>query len=164
MSLPGGTDGPGWGAHGQGPLLKDVHCALLRLMEGLDEEIQEAPTLAGYGSAADLGPQEAYRCYRAETQPTRPPCFTSWKWTLQDCVAETAGFFKLGMLRLSWRHQRPHRMCAGKAGMGMIMNTFSVLPVNHLPLSMEEQHREHRQNTKNRQRAGDPASPHIVLQ
>ncbi len=54
-------EGPAWGAHGQGPLLKDIHCALLRLMEGMDEEIQEAPTLAGYGSAANLAPQEAYK-------------------------------------------------------------------------------------------------------
>ena len=46
--------------------------------------------------------------------------------------------------------------------MGMIMNRFSVLPVNRLPLSMGEQQREHRQNTKINQRAGDQASPHIV--
>lgn len=57
----GAVEGPAWGAHGQGPLLRDVHCALLRLMEGVDEEILEAPTLAGYGSAANLAPQEAYK-------------------------------------------------------------------------------------------------------
>ena len=41
--------------------MKDIHCSLLRLMEGIDQEVQEAPTLAGYGSAADLSPHEAYR-------------------------------------------------------------------------------------------------------
>ena len=41
--------------------MKDIHCSLLRLMEGHDQEVQEAPTLAGYGSAADLSPHEAYR-------------------------------------------------------------------------------------------------------
>lgn len=53
---------PAWGAIGQGALMKDIHCSLLRLMEGIDQEVQEAPTLAGYGSAADLSPHEAYRC------------------------------------------------------------------------------------------------------
>ena len=52
---------PAWGADGQGALMKDIHCSLLRLMEGIDQEVQEAPTLAGYGSAADLSPHEAYR-------------------------------------------------------------------------------------------------------
>lgn len=41
--------------------MQDIHCSLLRLMEGHDQEVQEAPTLAGYGSAADLSPHEAYR-------------------------------------------------------------------------------------------------------
>jgi hypothetical protein len=63
------VEGPAWGAHGQGPLLRDVHCALLRLMEGADEEILEAPTLAGYGSAAALAPQEAYKPLLGVTWP-----------------------------------------------------------------------------------------------
>ena len=54
---------PAWGADGQGTLMKDIHCTMLRLMEGIDQEVQEAPTLAGYGSAADLSPHEAYRCF-----------------------------------------------------------------------------------------------------
>ena len=52
----------GWGEQRQGNLLRDIHSALLRLLEGLDLELQEAPTLAGYGASADLAPQEAYRC------------------------------------------------------------------------------------------------------
>ena len=41
--------------------MSDVHCAMLRLLEGIDQEVQEAPTLAGYGSAADLYPRDAFR-------------------------------------------------------------------------------------------------------
>jgi hypothetical protein len=51
-----------WGAAGQAALLRDVHSALLRVMEGLDEELMEAATMEGYGAAADLAPQEAYKC------------------------------------------------------------------------------------------------------
>lgn len=83
--IAGTAEAPGWGARGQGPLLKDVHCALLRLMEGLDEDIQEAPTLAGYGSAADLGPQEAYR-----SASIAPTCSRSWRvlsWALGQSVS-----------------------------------------------------------------------------
>ena len=50
-----------WGATGQGKLLCDIHSALIRILEGLDEDLMEAPTMAGYGSAADLAPQDAYR-------------------------------------------------------------------------------------------------------
>ena len=57
---PGG--GTGRGALAQGPLLRDVHCALLRLMEGAEVDVREAPTLAGYGAAAELAPRDAYRC------------------------------------------------------------------------------------------------------
>ena len=49
------------GEAGPGALMSDVHCAMLRLLEGIDQEVQEAPTLAGYGSAADLYPRDAYR-------------------------------------------------------------------------------------------------------
>ena len=31
------------------------------MLEGLDEDLMEAPTMAGYGSATDLAPQDAYR-------------------------------------------------------------------------------------------------------
>lgn len=50
-----------WGPTGQGKLLCDIHSALIRLLEGLDEDLMEAPTMAGYGSATDLAPQDAYR-------------------------------------------------------------------------------------------------------
>ncbi|KAL3145939.1 hypothetical protein ABBQ38_015299 [Trebouxia sp. C0009 RCD-2024] len=50
-----------WGATGQGKLLCDIHSALIRILEGLDEDLMEAPTMAGYGSATDLAPQDAYR-------------------------------------------------------------------------------------------------------
>lgn len=50
-----------WGATGQGKLLCDIHSALIRVLEGLDEDLMEAPTMAGYGSATDLAPQDAYR-------------------------------------------------------------------------------------------------------
>ena len=66
---------PAWGADGQGTLMKDIHCTMLRLMEGIDQEVQEAPTLAGYGSAADLSPHEAYRYLMLRTwcrSGTRP--------------------------------------------------------------------------------------------
>lgn len=44
------------------PLLKDLHLCLLRVLEGVDVELHEAPTMAGYGAAAELGPKEVYRC------------------------------------------------------------------------------------------------------
>ncbi len=50
-----------WGPTGQGRLLCDIHSALIRVLEGLDEDLMEAPTMAGYGSAADLAPQDAFR-------------------------------------------------------------------------------------------------------
>ncbi|KAA6418167.1 MAG: PHD zinc finger-containing [Trebouxia sp. A1-2] len=50
-----------WGATGQGRLLCDIHSALIRVLEGLDEDLMEAPTMAGYGSAVDLAPQDAFR-------------------------------------------------------------------------------------------------------
>lgn len=50
-----------WGPTGQGRLLCDIHSALIRVLEGLDEDLMEAPTMAGYGSATDLAPQDAYR-------------------------------------------------------------------------------------------------------
>ena len=53
--------GRSYGPSGQAALLRDMHAALLRLVEGLDEELMEAPTMEGYGSAADLAPQDAYR-------------------------------------------------------------------------------------------------------
>lgn len=56
------TGGFALGAEGQSVLLRDVHAALLRLLEGLDDNVEEAPTLAGYGAAADLAPQDVYRC------------------------------------------------------------------------------------------------------
>lgn len=49
------------GLAGQGCLLKDLHLSLLRVLEGLDGTLQEAPTMAGYGSAAELGPRQVYR-------------------------------------------------------------------------------------------------------
>ncbi len=52
---------PRWGPAGQGRLLCDIHSALIRVLEGLDEDLMEAPTMAGYGSAADLAPQDAFR-------------------------------------------------------------------------------------------------------
>ncbi len=52
---------PRWGPTGQGRLLCDIHSALIRVLEGLDEDLMEAPTMAGYGSAADLAPQDAFR-------------------------------------------------------------------------------------------------------
>ena len=42
--------------------LRDVHACMLRLAVGLQEEVLEAPTLAGYGAAAELAPHHAYRC------------------------------------------------------------------------------------------------------
>ena len=45
-------------------LLRDLHLCMLRVLEGLDLELQEAPSMAGYGSAADLGPQDVYRCLK----------------------------------------------------------------------------------------------------
>ncbi|KAK9824314.1 hypothetical protein WJX72_009375 [[Myrmecia] bisecta] len=60
---------PMCGAAGQAALLRDIHAALLRLVEGLDEELMEAPTMEGYGSAADLAPQEAYRPLLGVTWP-----------------------------------------------------------------------------------------------
>ena len=59
------TGGFALGAEGQSVLLRDVHAALLRLLEGLDDNVEEAPTLAGYGAAADLAPQDVYRCRAA---------------------------------------------------------------------------------------------------
>ena len=50
-----------WGPTGQGRLLCDIHSALIRVLEGLDEDLMEAPTMAGYGSATDLAPQDAFR-------------------------------------------------------------------------------------------------------
>ncbi len=50
-----------WGPTGQGRLLCDIHSALIRVLEGLDEDLMEAPTMAGYGSAVDLAPQDAFR-------------------------------------------------------------------------------------------------------
>ena len=50
-----------WGPTGQGKLLCDIHSAFIRVLEGLDEDLMEAPTMAGYGSATDLAPQDAYR-------------------------------------------------------------------------------------------------------
>ncbi|KAL0046804.1 hypothetical protein WJX82_010406 [Trebouxia sp. C0006] len=50
-----------WGPTGQGRLLCDIHSALIRVLEGLDEDLMEAPTMAGYGSAVDLTPQDAFR-------------------------------------------------------------------------------------------------------
>ena len=61
-SAAAATGGFARGAEGQSVLLRDVHAALLRVLEGLDEGVEEAPTLAGYGAAADLAPQDVYKC------------------------------------------------------------------------------------------------------
>ena len=45
-------------------LLRDLHLCMLRILEGLDVEPQQAPSMAGYGSAAELGPQDVYRCLK----------------------------------------------------------------------------------------------------
>lgn len=50
-----------WGPAGQGRLLCEMHAALVRVLEGLDEDLMEAPTMAGYGSATDLAPVDSYR-------------------------------------------------------------------------------------------------------
>ena len=50
-----------WGPVGQGRLLCDLHSALVRVLEGLDEDLMEAPTMAGYGSATDLAPADSYK-------------------------------------------------------------------------------------------------------
>lgn len=50
-----------WGPVGQGRLLCDLHAALVRVLEGLDEDLMEAPTMAGYGSATDLAPVDSYK-------------------------------------------------------------------------------------------------------
>ena len=42
-------------------LWKDLHLSMLRILEGHDVAILEAATLAGFGSAADLGPSHVYR-------------------------------------------------------------------------------------------------------
>lgn len=39
----------------------DLHAALVRVLEGLDEDLMEAPTMAGYGSATDLAPVDSYK-------------------------------------------------------------------------------------------------------
>ncbi|KAK9832062.1 hypothetical protein WJX81_003439 [Elliptochloris bilobata] len=57
------------GADGQSVLMRDVHAALLRLLDGLDDDVEEAPTLAGYGAAADLAPQDVYRPLLGTTWP-----------------------------------------------------------------------------------------------
>ncbi len=49
------------GAVGQGRLIRDIHSAMLRLLEGHEEELQELATMAGYGPAAELEPHAAYR-------------------------------------------------------------------------------------------------------
>ena len=35
-----------WGPTGQGKLLWDIHSALIRVQEGLGEDVMEAPTMA----------------------------------------------------------------------------------------------------------------------
>ena len=50
-----------WGPVGQGRLLCDLHSALVRVLEGLDEDLMEAPTMAGYGSATDMAPADSYK-------------------------------------------------------------------------------------------------------
>ena len=42
-------------------LLKDLHLSLVRILEGTDVTLLESPTLAGYGSAAELYPKNVYR-------------------------------------------------------------------------------------------------------
>ncbi len=49
------------GAVGQARLIRDIHSAMLRLLEGQEEELQEPATMAGYGPAAELEPRAAYR-------------------------------------------------------------------------------------------------------
>ena len=41
--------------------LKDVHMSMIRVLEGSDVGLLEPPTLAGYGSAAELYPKNIFR-------------------------------------------------------------------------------------------------------
>ena len=45
-----------------GVFLKDVHMSMIRILEGSDVSLLEPPTLAGYGSAAELYPKNVFRC------------------------------------------------------------------------------------------------------
>ena len=73
------TGGFALGAEGQSVLLRDVHAALLRMLEGLDDNVEEAPTLAGYGAAADLAPQDVYRCRPFSNQPVPFAALAGWR-------------------------------------------------------------------------------------
>ena len=60
VSLPG----DGTGAAEIRPcsvFLKDVHLSMVRVLEGSDVALLEPPTLAGYGSAAELYPKNVFR-------------------------------------------------------------------------------------------------------
>lgn len=61
--LDPGSDPGATGPAGQARLLRDIHIAMLRLLEGQDVDLQEPATLAGYGPADDrlLAPQAAYK-------------------------------------------------------------------------------------------------------
>ena len=43
------------------PVWKDIHLALIRILEGVDVVLLELATLAGFGSAVQLGPSDVYK-------------------------------------------------------------------------------------------------------
>ena len=50
------------GAKGQALLLRDVHTALLRVLESADDELLPPPAAALPIAPPELGPHDAYRC------------------------------------------------------------------------------------------------------
>lgn len=62
-SLDPGSEPSATGPTGEARLLRDIHIAMLRLLEGHEEDLQEPATLAGFGPADDalLAPQAAYK-------------------------------------------------------------------------------------------------------
>lgn len=49
--------------------LKDVHLSMVRVLEGSDVALLEAPTLAGYGSAEELYPKNVFRSVLDSVNP-----------------------------------------------------------------------------------------------
>ena len=50
------------GPKGQALLLRDVHAALLRVLDSADDELMAAPAAALEVAPQELGPHDAFRC------------------------------------------------------------------------------------------------------
>lgn len=57
------------GAAGQALLMRDVHVALLRVLEATEDVAVQPPDAAGVEASPDLGPHNAFRC----SAPSPPP-------------------------------------------------------------------------------------------